>query len=211
MRWLVEDFPYISVLQRKPAVMAMPAQEIGVTEAYSSASTMDDSHSVPIGGGMDAQTYLRERVDDQIDWYDRKSAFNKRWFISLRAIEITSAATVPFLSGFASNLWISVAVGVIGIVITLCAGITHLCQFQEHWIEYRMTAEALKKERFLFATKTDPYNSENAFSFLVQRVENLASKEVGSWAQYLTQPEKQKQNEHPSGNNAQQPTTSAAG
>jgi hypothetical protein len=44
-------------------------------------------------------------------------------------LEITSAATVPFLSGFTSNLWISGAVGVIGIVITLYAGITHLCQF----------------------------------------------------------------------------------
>jgi Protein of unknown function (DUF4231) len=188
--------------------MAMPVQEIGFTEAYSSASTMDDSHFAPIGGGMDAQTYLKERVEDQIAWYDRKSAYNKRWFISLRTVEITSAATVPFLSGFASNLWIRVAVGVIGIVITVCAGITHLCQFQERWIEYRATAEALKKERFLFATKTDPYNGENALPILVQRIENLASKEVGSWAQYLRQPEKQKQNGNPSGNNAQQPTTS---
>ena len=36
---------------------------------------------------MDAETYLKERVEDQIAWYDRKAAFNKRWFISLRAAE----------------------------------------------------------------------------------------------------------------------------
>jgi hypothetical protein len=174
--------------------MAMPA-EIGFTEAYSSGNTMDEAHFAPSGGGMDVQTYLKERLEDQIAWYDRKSAYNKRWFISLRAVEITAAATVPFLSGFASNPWISGAVGVIGIVITVCAGITHLCQFQERWIEYRTTAETLKKEKFLFVTKTDPYNGDNAFSILVQRIENLVSKEVGSWAQYLMQPEKQKQSE----------------
>jgi Protein of unknown function (DUF4231) len=189
--------------------MAMPAQEIGFTQAYSSASTMDDSHFASIGGAMDAQTYLKQRLEDQIAWYDRKTAYNKRWFISLRAVEITAAATVPFLSGFASNLWVSGAVGIIGIVITVCAGITHLCHFQERWIEYRTTAETLKKEKFLFVTKTDPYNGDNAFPNLVQRVENLVSKEVGSWAQYLIQPEKQRQNEEMSGSNAQQPATAA--
>ena len=94
---------------------------------------------------MDAETYLKHRVEDQIGWYDRKGAFNKRWFISLRAVEIASAATVPFLSGFTLHPSVGVTVGIIGIIITLCAGITYLCQFQERWIEYRTTAEALKK------------------------------------------------------------------
>ena len=79
---------------------------------------------------MDAETYLKERV--------------------------TGAATVPFLSGFAGNPGIGVAVGIIGVVITLCVGLTHLCQFQERWIEYRTTAEGLKKEKFLFVTKQSP-------------------------------------------------------
>jgi len=143
--------------------------------------------------GMDEETYLKDRVEDQIGWYDRKGAFNKRWFISLRAVEIASAATVPFLSGFTSNPSIGVTIGIIGIIITLCAGITHLCQFQERWIEYRTTAEALKKERFLFVTRTEPYNSEDAFPLLVQRIETVASKENVSWAQHLMMPEKETQ------------------
>jgi Protein of unknown function (DUF4231) len=147
---------------------------------------MDNSASEPVRGyAMDAETYLKERVEDQIAWYGRKGAYNKRWFISLRAVEIAAAATVPFLSGFAGNPWISAAVGVIGIIITLCAGITHLCQLQERWIEYRTTAEALKKERFLFVTKTEPYDSDDAFPILVQRMETLVSKENVTWAQHL--------------------------
>jgi hypothetical protein len=115
---------------------------------------MDSSYTEAVHrGAMDEDAYLKERVEDQIAWYDRRGAFNKRWFISLRAVEITAAATVPFLSGFAGNPWIGATVGVIGIIITLCAGVTHLCQFQERWIEYRTTGETLKKEKFLFVTK----------------------------------------------------------
>ena len=154
---------------------------------------MDSSYTEPTRKeAMDADTYLKERVEDQIAWYDRWSAFNKRWFISLRAVEIAAAATVPFLSGFTANRWIGVTVGIIGIIITLCAGVTHLCQFQERWIEYRTTAEALKKEKFLFVTKTEPYDGEDAFPILVQRMENLVSKENVTWAQYLMKPDKGK-------------------
>jgi hypothetical protein len=157
---------------------------------------MDDLHYEPIeSGGLDAQAYLKERVQDQIVWHDRRSAFNKRWFISLRTVEIASAASVPFLSGLTGNPWISRTVGVIGIIITVCAGITNLCQFQKRWIEYRTTAESLKKEKFLFATRTEPYNGDDAFSIFVQRVENLVSKEVGVWAQYLRKPDPGKERE----------------
>jgi hypothetical protein len=52
--------------------------------------------------------------------------------------------------------------------------------------------EALKKEKFLFVTKTEPYNSEDAFPILVQRIETVASKENVTWAQRLIQPEKEK-------------------
>jgi len=41
---------------------------------------MDDLHYEPIeSGGLDAHAYLKERVQKQIAWYDRKGAFNKRW------------------------------------------------------------------------------------------------------------------------------------
>jgi Protein of unknown function (DUF4231) len=93
---------------------------------------MDDLHYESIeSGGPDGHAYLKERVQDQIAWYDRKSTFNKRCFVSLRAIEMASAASVPFLSGFTGAPWISGTVGVIGIIITVCAGMTNLCQFQK--------------------------------------------------------------------------------
>jgi hypothetical protein len=65
-----------------------------------------------------------------------------------------------------------------------------LLQLQEHWIEYRSTAESLRKEKFLFLTQTDPYDKDDAFHLLVQRVEALLSKENAEWVQSMMKPPK---------------------
>jgi hypothetical protein len=43
----------------------------------------------------------------------------------------------------------------------------------------------LRKEKFLFLTQTDPYDKDNAFHLLVQRVEGLLSKENTVWTQSM--------------------------
>jgi hypothetical protein len=59
---------------------------------------------------------------------------------------------------------------------------------QEHWIEYRATAESLRREKFLFLTQTEPYDKDDAFHLLVQRVEALLSNENTEWVQSMMKP-----------------------
>jgi Protein of unknown function (DUF4231) len=135
------------------------------------------------------EEYIEQRLNDQIGWYDRKSVTNQRWFRQLRFVEIVVAATIPFLSGFAGNsLPIKIAIGTLGVVVAVIASLLGLLQLQEHWIEYRATAESLRKEKFLFLTQTDPYDKDDAFHLLVQRVEGLLSKENTDWAQSMVKP-----------------------
>ena len=47
---------------------------------------------------------------------------------------------------------------------------------QEHWIEYRATAESLRKEKFLFLAQTEPYDKDDAFDLLVKRVDLWSNK-----------------------------------
>ena len=49
----------------------------------------------------------------------------------------------------------------------------------------RAAAESLRKEKFLFLTQTEPYDKDDAFHLLVQRVEALLSKENTDWAQSM--------------------------
>jgi len=144
---------------------------------------------------MDQDEYLKNRVDDQIAWYDRKSASNQRWFRRLRIIEIVAAALIPLLATYADWNPVKIAVAVLGLVIAVIAGILGLFQFQENWTSCRSTCESLKQEKFLFLTKTEPYDQKEPFPLFVQRVEALLAKEHSAWAQSVRTAGKEKSQE----------------
>jgi len=138
---------------------------------------------------ISADEYIEQRLNDQISWYDRKSGTSQLWFKRLRFAEIVAAAIIPFLSGFAGrSLTNQIAIGVFGVVVAVIASLLALLRLQEHWISYRATAEALQAEKFLFLTQTQPYDKEDAFHLLVQRVEVLLSNESGEWIRSMTRP-----------------------
>ena len=140
---------------------------------------------------LSPEEYVEQRLTDQISWYDRKSSTNQRWFKWLRFVEIVAAATIPFLSGFAGDSFpIKIAIGALGVLVAVLASLLGLLHLQEHWIEYRATAESLTREKFLFLTQTEPYDKDDAFHLLVQRVEALLSKENADWAQSTMKPPK---------------------
>ena len=137
------------------------------------------------------EEYIEQRLNDQIGWYDRKSTTNQRWFKRLRFAEIVAAATIPFLSGFADkSLAIKIAIGALGVFVAVIASVLGFCNFRYIGLQYRATAESLRKEKFLFLTQTDPYNKDDAFHLFVQRVEALLSKENTEWAQSMMKPPK---------------------
>ena len=143
---------------------------------------------------MNEEKYMLERVDEQITWYENKSSFNQRWFKRLQVISILAASTIPFLTGYSTgeNESIRIIIGVLGLLIACVSAILNLYKFQEHWIEYRTTCESLRHEKFLFITKTIPYDNDEAFNNLVQRIESLISKENIDWLHNLTKQAKQK-------------------
>jgi hypothetical protein len=142
---------------------------------------------------VDANEYLEQRLEKQIQWYDRRSATNKRANSIFRISEIVCAALIPLLAGYAKDgaIYFSIAIGVLGALVATSAGISALLKFQEQWIKYRTTAESLKKEKFLFLTKVEPYNTDDPLPMLVQRVETLVSQENTNWAQFMMKPSKE--------------------
>ena len=143
---------------------------------------------------MDEEAYIKERLDDQINWYSDKSKRSQNWFKTLRFVEILAAATIPFLAGYATDTEpeIKISIGILGVIIALVAGFISLNKFQEIWIEYRTTSETLKHHKYLFLTKSNPYNTEDAFQTFVQTVEALISKENSNWNNYINQEKKEK-------------------
>lgn len=132
---------------------------------------------------MDEEEYLKDRLEDQIDWYSKKSQTNKKRFERLRLLEIVLATLIPFLAciGDAYHV-INIIIGGIGVVIAIAAGLSAINKYQENWIEYRTTAESLKHEKYLYKTKCEPYDSDSSLQILVQNIENLISKENSKWS-----------------------------
>lgn len=140
---------------------------------------------------MTEEEYISQRLDDQIDWYSKKSSFCQTRYKALRVVEIVAAAIIPFLSGMGEKIlygqWI---VGVLGVMIALAAAASSLFKYHENWIQYRITSAQLKHEKFLFATRSGPYVDQERFQILVQRVEGLISREAATWAEVTKQPDK---------------------
>lgn len=134
---------------------------------------------------MTPEEYLKDRVEDQIVWYDRKSGLNKMWFIILQIVTLVASASVPVFAIFSSNMWARITVAILGSATAISTGIVSLYQFREHWIEYRTTAESLKHEKYMYQTGTGPYAEDGAFLVLVERIEALVSQENTAWQQRL--------------------------
>ena len=113
---------------------------------------------------MTPEEYLKDRVEDQIEYYDRKSSINKNWFNVFQIITLVASVSVPVLSIFTSAMWARVMVAILGAATALTTGIVSLYRFRELWIEYRTTAESLKHEKYMFLTKTGPYVGDDAFA-----------------------------------------------
>ena len=137
---------------------------------------------------MTPEEYLKDRVENQIDWYDRKSLNNKKWFYLLQIIVLAMSAAVPVVSILSivfEDIWIRICIAILGAIVAISAGIISICQFRKNWIEYRATAESLKHEKFMFKTKTGFYAKSDAFPVFVERIEALVSRENMDWKQHL--------------------------
>src|SRR5215470_1054005 len=129
---------------------------------------------------------IMDRLEDQIGWYDRKSMSCHRVFKWIKIVQIVAAAVIPFLAALSvKEVWSSVhwITGGLGVVVTVFEGVLQLGQYQQNWIMYRSTCEALKHEKYLYLGKAGPYASApDPHALLAERVESLVSQEHAKWA-----------------------------
>ncbi|WP_302848199.1 DUF4231 domain-containing protein [Paenibacillus naphthalenovorans] len=134
---------------------------------------------------------MEGRLNNQINWYDTKSNESQKYYKRFQKIEIIAAAVIPLLSGYVSKYEvIPIIVSVLGTVVVVCASISRLGKYHEKWLQYRATCELLKHEKYLFLTSTNPYNGDEPFRLLVERVESIISAENINWSQLATSEDK---------------------
>lgn len=133
---------------------------------------------------MNIDEYITSRVDDQINWYDKKSVDCQKKYKTTQTIEIILAALIPLLSSYATDCAaIAFIIGMLGSAIAIIESLTKLYKWHENWIEYRSTCELLRFQKNLFLTKSAPYNteSESLENIFVRNIENIISSENNKW------------------------------
>lgn len=133
---------------------------------------------------MDIKEYIESRVNNQIDWYDNKSMSCQKKYKIAQTVEIVLAALIPLLSGYTDDcIVIAVIVGLLGASIAVIESLTKLYKWHENWIEYRTTCELLRYQKYLFETKSAPYNTEpeSIENVFIRNIENIISSENNKW------------------------------
>ena len=75
-------------------------------------------------------------------------------------------------------------IGILGVIIAVAVGSSALYKFNENWLAYRSTSEALKHEKLLYLTQTAPYNNDERFQTLVSQAESIMVNENQNWLAY---------------------------
>ena len=139
-------------------------------------SPMPDAPEIP------SEKITLDRLDEQADWYSRKSKRAQRIYKSFKVVEIVAAALIPFLAGRKFDYHDGV-IGGLGVLITILEGILQLNQYQQIWTMYRATSEALTHEKYLYLAKAGPYAAAgvNPPVLLAERIETIMSQENTRW------------------------------
>ncbi len=144
---------------------------------------------------MNPEQYMEERVDDQFNWFERKSSFNQKRYKRIKMLILIAAGLIPFLSGCKFLGLIgdigSMVAGLLGVFIAVSEGLLSIHKYQENWLQYRSSAEALKREKLLYLTQVGPYaDNQQAFPRFVQNVEDILQEDNSAWKSYIIEEKK---------------------
>jgi len=135
---------------------------------------------------MSSEEYIRERLDDQFDYFDKKSSRNQTYYKLLKRIEIILLALIPLvtiLPCFPDDIYTKVAIVTLSVSATILRHFNIIGTHFDLWIKYRNVAECLKTEKYYFLTGTNIYsNEEDAHSLLIKRTESIISKANEQWS-----------------------------
>lgn len=142
---------------------------------------------------MDESEYLKERVEDQIKWYSKKSTKNKNLYYWIKFFEIGFGLLVSIMSLFLEESLLRNIITSLSLIVTSLNGVLFFLKCQENWTEYRETSEILKHEKYMYLANAGVYNidKEEKYKLFVERCETIISSENINWAQ-LNNEEKKK-------------------
>lgn len=131
------------------------------------------------------QEFYEDFYQDQFDWYDDKAANNKKYYRAMKAVEIALAAALPIVAtlfaGTSEPIWRWAIIAFAALLIIVEALEWNL-NYQKKWMNYRTTAEGLRREEYMYKMGTGEYDgADDPERLFAERVLALTSRENRYW------------------------------
>ena len=113
---------------------------------------------------IDIDTYMKERFEPKHEFFEFQARRQRRYYLRIRTAEIIFAALIPLKVAFIPHetILFKILVGGFAVLVTILSGMLLLNRYQEKWITFRATADALQREKYLFLTRRGEYHQRNA-------------------------------------------------
>ncbi|MDS0223636.1 DUF4231 domain-containing protein [Haloarcula sp. S1AR25-5A] len=129
--------------------------------------------------------FYDEFYEPQFEWYDNKAIRNKRRHRVIKISQIVLAATLPVsVSLFPvtqSSIW-QYTIIIVSVLLIIIESLESFLNYQKKWMNYRTTAEGLRREDQMFKTRTGLYeDADDPEKEFIERVLALTSQENRYW------------------------------
>jgi hypothetical protein len=99
-----------------------------------------------------------------------------------KTAQIVAGTSIPIASFLVPIEYVRTVTALLGALVAGIESYLHFRRYQHHWIRWRTTAEALKREAFLYAQQAGPYKASiDREILLAERVEEVITHEQESW------------------------------
>jgi hypothetical protein len=123
-----------------------------------------------------------DKLSRQSSWYGTEAQRNRSLYVWLKGIQIFFAAAIPVVAVTGGGNVQRYTTAALGAVIGIVEGSIQLGQFQQNWLLYRATREALKREDLLHSGKAGPYSgAPDPDTLFVERCDAIVSGENLKW------------------------------
>ncbi|GAA5029221.1 DUF4231 domain-containing protein [Actinopolymorpha pittospori] len=116
-------------------------------------------------------------------WYARQARLARLAYWSLSLVQLAAAVVIASSAAFDSPRW---TIAILGALIALAEGVRSLFRVQEGYLAYRVAAERLRNEAWLFAQRAGDYaGAADPHGLLAERVVEVSSHENATWTESL--------------------------
>ncbi len=143
---------------------------------------------------MNQEEYMKDRVDNQMNYYSRASRSLKQKHTISQITIISLGLIIPVIVNLEGDWFkmiggsefIRITTTILSLILAVFSGIANFLKFGELWITFRSTLEALKREKYFFITSSGKYrNSEAGFHIFVENIEAILSNENAEHKQII--------------------------